>query len=101
MDPVDHAILAVGLYAIALQNKRKRKARIWTRRWLARRQESLFRNLVQELSLEDEEGYRKFMRLNKLQFHEILELVRQAITKQDTNMRKAVTAEECLAITLW
>ncbi|MPC46130.1 hypothetical protein E2C01_039839 [Portunus trituberculatus] len=36
MDPVDHAILAVGLYAIALheQNKRKRKARIWTRKWL-------------------------------------------------------------------
>ncbi|MPC73270.1 hypothetical protein E2C01_067593 [Portunus trituberculatus] len=34
MDPVDHA--AVGLYAIALQeqNKRKRKAGIWTRRWL-------------------------------------------------------------------
>ncbi|MPC38315.1 hypothetical protein E2C01_031820 [Portunus trituberculatus] len=33
MDPVDHAILAFGFYAIALQeqNKRKRKARIWTR----------------------------------------------------------------------
>ena len=104
MEQVDHAILAVGLYAIALQeqDKRKRKARrIWTRRWLARRQErSLFRNLIQELSLEDEEGYRKFMRLNKHQFHEILELVRPAITRQDTNMRKAVTAEERLAITL-
>ena len=63
MEQVDHVILAVGLYAIALQeqDKGKRKARrIWTRRWLARRQErSLFRNLIQELSLEDEEGYRK------------------------------------------
>ena len=104
MEQVDYAILSVGLYAIALQeqDKRKRKARrIWTRRWLARRQErSLFRNLIQELSLEDEEGYRKFMRLNKHQFYEILGLVRPAITRQDTNMRKAVTAKERLAITL-
>ncbi|MPC62341.1 hypothetical protein E2C01_056425 [Portunus trituberculatus] len=40
------------------------------------------------------------MRLNKSQFRELLELVRPAIAKWDTNMRKAVTPEERLEITL-
>ncbi|KAG0730177.1 Protein ALP1-like [Chionoecetes opilio] len=78
------------------------KARkIWSRNWLKRRTEGIqYKNLVQELALEDENGYRNWMRLDRRQFHEVLELIRPAISRQDTNMRAAVSAEERLAITL-
>ncbi|KAG0720088.1 hypothetical protein GWK47_049188 [Chionoecetes opilio] len=84
------------------ERARNMKARkIWSRNWLKRRTEgSQYKNLVQELALEDENGYRNWMRLDRRQFHEVLELIRPAISRQDTNMRAAVSAEERLAITL-
>ncbi|KAG0718480.1 hypothetical protein GWK47_000796 [Chionoecetes opilio] len=84
------------------ERARNMKARkIWSRNWLKRRTEgSQYKNLVQELALEDENGYRNWMRLDRCQFHEVLELIRPAISRQDTNMRAAVSAEERLAITL-
>ncbi|KAG0714513.1 Protein ANTAGONIST OF LIKE HETEROCHROMATIN PROTEIN 1 [Chionoecetes opilio] len=84
------------------ERARNMKARkIWSRNWLKRRTEgSQYKNLVQELALEDENGYRNWMRLDRRQFHEVLELIRPTISRQDTNMRAAVSAEERLAITL-
>ncbi|XP_050715779.1 uncharacterized protein LOC126998330 [Eriocheir sinensis] len=79
----------------------RRRRKIWTRKWLKRRMEgSQYKNLFQELALEDEDGYRNWMRLDRRQFYEVLELIRPSISKQDTNMRAAVTAEERLAITM-
>nr|XP_027206502.1 protein ALP1-like [Penaeus vannamei] len=52
-----------------------------------------------ELRLEDHQGYHDFMRMTRNCFCELL-LGMPLICKSDTNMRKAVTPEERLAVTL-
>ncbi|XP_069972372.1 putative nuclease HARBI1 [Penaeus vannamei] len=52
-----------------------------------------------ELRLEDHQGYHDFTRMTRNCFCELL-LVMPLICKSDTNMRKAVTPEERLAVTL-
>lgn len=58
------------------------------------------RRLVQEVALQDIEGYRQWMPLDQRQFKEILTLIEPSIRKQDTTLRKAVTPEVRLAITM-
>lgn len=48
----------------------------------------------------DEEKFRRYFRLNKEQFDEVLACVGNAIKKEDTNYRKAITSKERLAMCL-
>lgn len=74
---------------------------MWKRQWLARRgQRGVDSRLVQEIALEVSEAYKQWMRLSAQQFQEILKLIELTIRKQDTRVRKAVTPEERLAITM-
>lgn len=95
-------VIAMAEYEESAGGRENRKRRkIWTRPWLARRVEgSQYNNLVQELALEDQDRYRNWMRLDRNQFLEVLELIKPAIAKQDTNMRAAVPPQDRLAITL-
>jgi hypothetical protein len=40
------------------------------------------------------------LRMDQTCFHELLEMVKPQIQKQDTNMRKSIPADEKLALTL-
>lgn len=74
---------------------------MWRRQWLARReQRGVDNRLVQAIALEVSEAYKQWMRLGTQQFQEILKLIELTIRKQDTRLRKAVTPEERLAITM-
>lgn len=53
--------------------------------------------LIKEL---DDEDFRIYLRMSSDIFAELLEMVKPYITKTDTVMRKAVTAEERLLATL-
>lgn len=53
--------------------------------------------LIKEL---DDEDFRIYLRMSSDLFAELLEMVKPYITKTDTVMRKAVTAEERLLATL-
>lgn len=57
---------AVIVAVICKRRKRKRKAReVWEREWLRRRTErGVYRQLLEELRLEDEESYRKYLRMD-------------------------------------
>ncbi|XP_045106669.1 protein ALP1-like [Portunus trituberculatus] len=69
--------------------------------WLARREsESVYHRLLKELSLEDHDTLKSWTRLDKDQYHRLLELVTPLIAKSDIKMRKAVTAGERLTLTL-
>ncbi|MPC80964.1 hypothetical protein E2C01_075563 [Portunus trituberculatus] len=101
--------MAMALVVIAMAEykesagggKNRKKRKIWTRPWLAQRVEgSQYNNLIQELALEDQDRYKNWMRLDRNQFLEVLELIKPAIAKQDIKMRAAVLPQDRLAITL-
>ena len=82
-------------------NGRRRKRRVWVKPWIQRRDTlGAYNALISDISLSDREDYCRFMRMNTEAFSELLERVRPYITKQTTVMRKPISAEENLAITL-
>ena len=83
------------------EETRGARRRLWSREWLLRREEgSQYRILVQGLALEDYNIYQNWMRVNRAQFNRILDMIHHSISKMDTRLRKAVTPQERLAITL-
>lgn len=79
-----------------IENKRK-KRRMWTKEWLQKRKEFSHLKLLKEL---DSDDFRSYLRLDNETFTELLNLVKPLITKQNTIMREAITAEERLIVTL-
>ncbi|MPC91829.1 hypothetical protein E2C01_086889 [Portunus trituberculatus] len=55
---------------------------------------------MKELTEEDPATLRNWIRLDREQYEELLALITPLIQKQDTNMRRAVTAAERLTLTL-
>ncbi|CAB4003682.1 Hypothetical predicted protein, partial [Paramuricea clavata] len=92
-----------SLISIALIIKRRRKRRrrsLWTREWLKRNERGVFRQLMEELRLEDPEHYRRYLRMDTSKFECLLEKVEMKLTRKDTNMREAIPAGERLALSL-
>lgn len=94
--------LLIGFYANEMHGHKKgKKRKVWVKPWIkAREVKGAYNALVSELSLTDREDYRRFMRMNPETFHELLGKVRPFIEKKTTNMRKPISAEEKLAVTL-
>lgn len=83
------------------EERRIRKRRsCWVRGWVQRRKKMGAEVLIRELRAEDERAYINIMRMNPLQFDELLSLVSESITKKDTVMRAAIPASLKLEITL-
>ncbi|KAK3875137.1 hypothetical protein Pcinc_019978 [Petrolisthes cinctipes] len=95
------AALAVVFSLLDDEENEEQPARIWTRPWLSRRkEESVYYRLVRELSLEDPQTLNQWIRLNKTQYHHLLDLVTPLIKKKTTRMREPVSPSERLMITL-
>lgn len=91
-------ILAVLRKKKKEKNKRKRK---WVREWIRRRASNdVTKTLIEELRTEDDKGFKEFARISFEEYEYLLAKVRPIISKQDTNMRRAITAETRLLITL-
>ena len=81
--------------------KRWRKRLIWTKPYISRNPSlGVYNTLVQELRAEDTAAFKNFLRMDQNCFDELLEMVKPHIQKQDTNMRKSISAGEKLALTL-
>ena len=93
-------VIAVAVEETTRKKKRRRRQR-WTKEWIAERERlGAYNALVCQFTLEEREDYRRFMRMNTETFHELLEKIRPFITKQTTIMRKPLSPEEKLAVTL-
>ena len=69
--------------------KRKQVRRFWRRGiFRDRKLHSDFYNVYQKLRAEDREFHFKYVRMPKERFDHLLGLVRDTITKKDTNMRE-------------
>lgn len=81
--------------------KTRKRRRMWVREWIEKRSDLGFAaTLYEELKAEDPKMYKNFVRLSAEDFHFLLEKVSPIIQKQDTTMRKAISAQERLLLTL-
>ena len=95
--------------AIVVMNQRRKKQlykkkqlrRFW-RRGIFRERilYSEYFHLYQRLRDTDREFHYQYIRMSKERFDHLLSLIREDIMKKDTPMRKAISAEERLVITL-
>jgi hypothetical protein len=75
--------------------------RIWARPWIGRRnQYGAYHSLIQELSAEDPNGLKNFLRMDMASFNELFEIVTPLIKRRDTLMRNSISPAERLALTL-
>ena len=95
--------------AIVVMNQRRKKQlykkkqlRTFWRRGIFRERilYSEYFHLYQRLRDTDREFHYQYIRMSKERFDHLLSLIRADITKKDTPMRKAISAEERLVITL-
>ena len=69
--------------------------------WLAERErKGAYNNILQELRLDDQENFRRYIRMNTDTFEELRRLVAPLIQKKTTRLRKPISVEEKLAVTL-
>ncbi|CAC5394847.1 unnamed protein product [Mytilus coruscus] len=89
--------------AIAAKRRTKKVKRNWTKPWLTRKADlGVCQTLLKELSNEDSDSFRNFLRVSPQQFAYLLDMyiIKDSITNGSTNMRTCITAEERLSLTL-
>ena len=55
---------------------------------------------MQELLLNDMEGFRRYVRMDYTSFFELVEMIRPTVQRVDTILCKCVSVEDRLAVTL-
>ncbi len=94
-------LLVYKSYDYLKKKKKKAEKRQWVKPWLAGGEIGQHASLVfKDIEQFDENGFKKYFRMDKASFAHVLEKVRPLIEKKDTNYRKAITAEIRLMITL-
>ncbi|XP_063895455.1 uncharacterized protein LOC135118162 [Helicoverpa armigera] len=91
------ALVAATVVAITPIKKERKKRKEWAKFYLKDRESYSHMRLIKDL---DDENFRIYLRMSSDSFGELLELVKPYVTKTNTVMRKAVTAEERLVATL-
>ena len=86
----------------AYPHKRKyKKKTVWVREWLTRRQElGQYDSLLTELHMEDQSGYRNYLRITLDLFQEMVEKLSPRLRKLSTFMREPLQVGLKLAVTL-
>ncbi|GBP60237.1 hypothetical protein EVAR_44612_1 [Eumeta japonica] len=96
----DNDVIAVLGLILATKKRKRRKGRIeWCKHWLLKSKQFSHVNLMNELkfTLKD---YKNYLRMDEKLYLKLLSLVTPVIQRQDTVMRKAISAHERLSVTL-
>ncbi|XP_063799950.1 putative nuclease HARBI1 isoform X1 [Pseudophryne corroboree] len=78
--------------------QRRRRRSCWMKEWLLQRETRS--HVPPEIRENNPDDYRSLLRMNDATFQELLRLVTPYIRRQDTKMRRAISAEERLVVTL-
>uniref|UniRef100_A0A1A7WNN8 DDE Tnp4 domain-containing protein n=1 Tax=Iconisemion striatum TaxID=60296 RepID=A0A1A7WNN8_9TELE len=98
--PVKTRRLSLAVLAIMCVDEKKKRRRIWTKKWLGRRCQYGLSILQRELEIDDMNGFRDLLRMSVEEFNYLLERVTPHIIKRDTHLRKAISPRERLSVTL-
>jgi hypothetical protein len=97
-------VVASLVALLVLDNKEKqekvKKKKKSCKNWLLHRHLYSHVNLLNELRVYEPADFKNYLRMDDDAFRTILELIRPKITKQNTVMRNAISAEERLTFTL-
>ena len=101
-DSIISTILLTGnILSQRRRRKPKRRRLVWTHDWIQRREEhGAYHSLLRELRASDPVSYRNFIRMDEVSFSTLLQKLSPIITRQNTVMRRSISAEERLAVTL-
>ena len=94
------AICVILLGSPAPKKQKTKNRSCWIRPWIARREErGFYHQLFQEISAEDTPAFYELMRMNKTNFHYLVDTLYYKLAKRDTTMRKCIKPAEmcCLA----
>lgn len=105
---MSEAVVRAGVVFVSIllrqeleKKKTKKKNRIWIRDWIARRDKyGASCTLINELKNEDPASYRNLLRIDVIQFDNLLQMVYSLIKKKDTQMRMAIPPRTKLEVTL-
>ncbi|KAF9409715.1 hypothetical protein HW555_005094 [Spodoptera exigua] len=98
-------LCSLAIYSYALKKKRiiqkkHRKRRWWITTIHRNRSSATMEKLLNELVAEPSDEFKKFSRMSLNDFEYLLSRISRRISKQDTQLRKAIPARIRLAITL-
>jgi hypothetical protein len=97
----NRAIACGALYIFfGTEEGSKKTKRKWIKNWRQDRDLYGHMPLLRELRENEPDDFKNYLRMDNLTFEYILNLVSPYISKQDTVMRKCITAEERLAASL-
>ena len=99
MAPVHSKHLWASVAVICLLKKKRRKKKIWTKKWLLERCRDSQVTFLRELR-NDSKDFLNYLRMEEERYVELLNMVAPFITRQDTVMRSAIGPEERLCATL-
>lgn len=101
MDILRRKKLALFLLILLLSNERgKNCKRFWVKEWLQDRENLSHMKLVKRLKHTSSEDFKNYLRMDEACFWKLLELIKPYIKRKNTVMRKAISAEERLLVTL-
>lgn len=78
----------------------KNRKRFWVKEWLQDRESLSHMKLVKRLKNTSTEDLKNYLRMDEACFKKILKLVKPYLQRKNTVMRKAISAEERLLVTL-
>lgn len=95
------AALVIATIVMKRRKDKENRKRLWVRSLIKNREtEKITENLFRDLMNDESNAFEQYFRMSREQFDVLLEKVRPLISKKDTRMRKAISPETRLAITL-
>lgn len=91
---------AAAIVIISHELRKRKKKKIWMKEWLKKRSTLSHMELIRELRQSSASDLKNYLRMNDNCFEYLLNLIKPYITKKDTVMRQAISAEERLLVTL-
>ncbi|CAN7943765.1 unnamed protein product [Ixodes hexagonus] len=95
-----YAVMAAALIETEDDEVRPAKKRYWVKEWMQHKERGIQNQLYDELLENDADEYRRLLRAPQDVFVELLSRIHPRIEKQDTNMRRPVSAKTRLQLTL-
>lgn len=95
------AATIIAAILIKRRSEKIKRKRLWARNWIRNREtQKIVENLIRDLRNDETNSFEQFFRMTPENFDFLLEKVTPFIAKKDTQMRKSISAEIRLAITI-
>ena len=95
------AAVIIGVLLKRRKTEHRKKCSVWVKPWLQRRNKlGVYHTLLQELRIEAEDEYKKFLRMSPEVFDKLLTLVKPEIEKETTKLRDPIPSALELAATI-